>query len=76
MTIIRSLGVTTLVALMSAHRGAAEQLEAARPAFDQAAVEALEAYLRGHADRPCSCWGEESVRRKPRISKPERPVRC
>ncbi|MEA2770262.1 MAG: hypothetical protein QOD93_3224, partial [Acetobacteraceae bacterium] len=37
MTIVRSLGVTTLVALMSAHRAAAEQCEMDGQ-FDQATV--------------------------------------
>ena len=46
MTIVRSLGVTTLVALMSAHRAAAEQCERPGRSFDQATVRAIEAYLR------------------------------
>jgi hypothetical protein len=50
MTIIRSFGVTTLVALMSAHRIAAEQRGAA--AFDQEAVEAIEAYLQSRWEAP------------------------
>ena len=50
MTIIRSVGVTTIVALMSAHRAASEQRDAA--AFDQDMVEAIDAYLRGQAERP------------------------
>jgi hypothetical protein len=47
MTIVRSLGVTTLVALMSAHREAACQCESE---FDQTAVETIEAYLRTQAE--------------------------
>jgi hypothetical protein len=50
MTIIRSVGVTTLVALMSAHRAASELRGAA--GFDQDMVEAIDAYLRGLAHRP------------------------
>jgi hypothetical protein len=51
MTIVRSLGVTTLVALMSAHRAAAEQSEMDGQ-FDQATVEAIEAHLLGqHPNR-------------------------
>jgi hypothetical protein len=50
MTIIRSVGVTTLVALMSAHRAASEQQGAA--GFDQETVEAIDTYLRGPAERP------------------------
>jgi predicted house-cleaning NTP pyrophosphatase (Maf/HAM1 superfamily) len=46
MTIVQSLGVTTLVALMSAHRAAAQQRDTPSVAFGQAAVEAIEAYLR------------------------------
>jgi hypothetical protein len=46
MTIVRSLGVTTLVALMSAHRAVYEHGEAAGKSFDQATVQAIEAYLR------------------------------
>jgi phosphoribosylcarboxyaminoimidazole (NCAIR) mutase len=45
MTIVRSLGVTALVALMSAHRASTEQCNIARP-FEQADVDAIEAYLR------------------------------
>jgi hypothetical protein len=45
MTIVRSLGVSTLVALMSAHRAAAEQDDAAGRAFDQVTVDAIQAYL-------------------------------
>jgi hypothetical protein len=52
MTIVRSLGVTTLVALMSAHRLAAEQRDAAGELFDQQMIEAIEADLRSHMDRP------------------------
>jgi hypothetical protein len=46
MTIVRSLGVTTLVALMSAHREAAQQCNTPAEHFGQAAVDAIEAYLR------------------------------
>ena len=41
MTIVRSCGVTALVALMSAHRET-KQCSTARP-FEQAAVDAIEA---------------------------------
>jgi hypothetical protein len=51
MTIVRSVGVTTLVALMSAHRAVAQQCGAGTKPFDQAAVEAIEAYLR-RAENP------------------------
>jgi hypothetical protein len=47
MTIVRSLGVTTLVALMSAHRAAAEQSQMDGQSFGQATVETIEAYLFG-----------------------------
>ena len=47
MTIVRSVGVTTLVALMSAHREAMD-----RGGYDQDTVEAIDAYLRGEAERP------------------------
>ncbi len=51
MTIVRSLGVTALVALMSAHRASTEQCNTARPRpFEQAAVDAIEAYLRRIGD--------------------------
>jgi hypothetical protein len=50
MTIVRSLGVTTLVALMSAHRAAIEQYETTATSFDQAKVEAIEAYLRSRTN--------------------------
>jgi hypothetical protein len=46
MTIVRSLGVSTLVALMSAHRAAAEGCDAARKPFDQAMIDSIDAYLR------------------------------
>jgi hypothetical protein len=49
MTIVRSLGVTALVALMSAHRATTKQFGTARP-FEQAAVDAIEAYLRRIGD--------------------------
>ena len=49
MTIVRSLGVTALVALMSAHRASTEQFSTAKP-FEQAAVDAIEAYLRRIGD--------------------------
>jgi hypothetical protein len=49
MTIVRSLGVTALVALMSAHRAATKQCNPTRP-FEQAAVDAIEAYLRRTED--------------------------
>jgi hypothetical protein len=52
MTIVRSLGVSTLVALMSAHRAAAERCEAPGATFDQATVDAIEAYLRSQTERP------------------------
>jgi hypothetical protein len=45
--IVRSVGVATLVALMSAHRSAAEDYDAPRASFDQARIEATLAYLRG-----------------------------
>jgi hypothetical protein len=51
MTIVRSLGVTTLVALMSAHRLAAEQRDTVDQSFDQQMIEAIEAELRSHMDR-------------------------
>ena len=47
MTIVRSAGVTTLVALMSAHRAAMDQ-----GWYDQDTVEAIDAYLRGETERP------------------------
>ena len=47
MTIVRSVGVTTLVALMSAHREALD-----RGGYDQDIVEAIEAYLREEMERP------------------------
>jgi hypothetical protein len=47
MTIVRSGGVTTLVALMSAHRAAMDQ-----GGYDQDTVEAIDAYLRGEKERP------------------------
>ena len=50
MTIVRSLGATTLVALMSAHRAAAEQCDTEARSFDQETVEAIEAYLRSMAE--------------------------
>jgi hypothetical protein len=54
MTIVRSLGVTALVALMSAHRASTEQFSTAKP-FEQAAVDAIEAYL----------WRIEDPKRQP-----------
>jgi hypothetical protein len=50
MTIVHSLGVTTLVALMSAHRTALADRSDTR--FDQETVDSVEAYLLGQADRP------------------------
>lgn len=50
MTIVHSLGVTTLVALMSAHRAASEQCETSGHAFDQAMVDAIEVYLRSRTE--------------------------
>ncbi len=47
MTIVRSLGVTILVALMSAHREAAD-----RGGYDQDTIEAIDAYLCGKTERP------------------------
>jgi hypothetical protein len=53
MTIVRSLGITTLVALMSAHRAVAQQCDAEPKPFDQAAVKAIEeADLRRTDDPP------------------------
>jgi hypothetical protein len=49
MTTVRSLGVTTLVALMSAHRASLDQRGTA---YDQDTVEAIDAYLRGDSERP------------------------
>jgi Tfp pilus assembly protein PilX len=49
MTIVRSLVVTALIALMSAHRATTQQRSTARP-FEQAAVDAIEAYLRRTED--------------------------
>ncbi len=46
MKIVRSVGVSTLVALMSAHREAAEQREPTTRPFSQATVAAIEDYLR------------------------------
>jgi hypothetical protein len=57
MTIVRSLGVTTLVALMSAHREAAQRCDTPTEHFGQAAVDAIEAYLRqaeAAADEPAT----------------------
>jgi hypothetical protein len=50
MTIVQSLGVTTLVALMSAHRTALADRTGSP--FDQATIDSVEAYLLGQADRP------------------------
>ena len=52
MTIVRSLGITTLVALMSAHRAVAQQRDAEPKPFEQAAAKAIEAYLRRVEDPP------------------------
>jgi hypothetical protein len=49
MTIVRSLGVTTLVALMSAHRAAADRLGTA---YDQDSIESIDTHPRGEAQRP------------------------
>jgi hypothetical protein len=46
MTIVRSLGVTALVALMSAHRETTEQCCITNRPFDQTAIDAIEAHLR------------------------------
>jgi hypothetical protein len=46
MTIVRSLGVTTLVALMSAHRAAADQ---PGTAYNQ---DTVDTHPRGEAQRP------------------------
>ena len=46
MTIVRSGGVATLVALMSAHRSAAGDYDALGASFDQARIDATLAYLR------------------------------
>jgi hypothetical protein len=51
MTIVRSLGVSTLVALMSAHRAAAEQYGTADRALDQATVDAFQTYLNSQTER-------------------------
>jgi hypothetical protein len=51
MTIIRSVGVATLVALMSAHRSAVEEDDAPGASFDQARVDATLAYLCGQTNR-------------------------
>jgi hypothetical protein len=45
MTIVRSLGTSTLVALMSAHRAAAGECEGAAKSFDQALIDSIEADL-------------------------------
>ncbi len=59
MTIVRSLGVTTLVALMSAHRAVMQQREADARPFDQAAVQAIEDYLLQSADRRGRSFSEK-----------------
>jgi hypothetical protein len=41
-----SVGVTTLIALMAAHRAAAEQHDGSPPALDQQAFKRIEACLR------------------------------
>jgi hypothetical protein len=51
-TIIRSIGVTTLVALMSAHRAAGRQWAAETWPLEQAAVDAMEACLRSNETPP------------------------
>jgi hypothetical protein len=48
MTIVRSCGVTALVALMSAHRETKQS--GSETPFEQAAVDAIEAYLREAED--------------------------
>jgi hypothetical protein len=50
MMIVRSLGAASLVALMSAHRVAAEQR--GTPGFDQETVAVIEAYLYTPTDGP------------------------
>jgi hypothetical protein len=50
MTIVRSLGVTTLVALMSAHRAAIGRCDRTGASFDQATVDAIEDYLRSRTE--------------------------
>ena len=55
MTIIRSIGATTLVALMSVHRMAIEQGEPTSESFEQARIYAIEAYLQGETERPGFC---------------------
>ena len=50
MMIVRSIGATALVALMSAHRSAEENRGASE--FDQETVAAIEAYLYGKTEQP------------------------
>jgi hypothetical protein len=63
MTIVRSGGVATLVALMSAHRSAAGDYDALGASFDQARIEATLAYLRGETH---SEPGQHSTTEHPR----------
>jgi hypothetical protein len=62
MTIVQSLGVTTLVALMSADRLAVKSAETTTGPLAQDTVEAFEAYLRG--------WRGHSNSRQPGSSEP------
>jgi hypothetical protein len=64
MTIVRSLGVATLVALMSAHREAADECETPGSSFDQAKIDAIEAYLHGWTGTPDGC--REQATKSPR----------
>jgi hypothetical protein len=63
MTIVRSIGVATLVALMSAHRALTEQHDAESRLLTQADVDAITAYLLPEAEAPrrsCSSGRQRS----------------
>jgi hypothetical protein len=64
MTIVQSLGVTTLVALMSADRLAAKSSETTTGPLAQETAEAFDAYPRG--------WRGHSNSSQPRSSEPPR----
>jgi hypothetical protein len=68
MTIVRSLGVTTLVALMSAHRATIGRCDGTGASFfDQATVDAIEDYLRSRTEAS-EARPERPTRRQSQLS--------
>jgi hypothetical protein len=70
MTIVRSGGVATLVALMSAHRTAAGKYDAVAETFGQEMVATIEAYLRNGAESP------DAGRNRPGVLPPKSGAFC